>query len=70
MQTNEDLASAGRLSAEVLGPEAWLAGARFISEMLVLADIVDPVVHLAIPFVGHCFYIAECCFLRGMSPRL
>ena len=48
--------------------ENWLHTARFISEMLVLSDIVDPVIYLANPLVTHCFYIAQTCFLRGASP--
>ena len=47
--------------------ESWLHCARFIGEMLVLSDVIDPNIHLATPLVCHCFYVAECCFIYGES---
>ncbi|ORX35689.1 fungal-specific transcription factor domain-domain-containing protein [Kockovaella imperatae] len=69
--TNEEFKASGRphdpSPQKYVVPENWLHGARFISEMLVLADIVDPVIYLANPMITHCFYIAENCFLKDME---
>ena len=45
--------------------ESWLHCARFIGDMLVLAEVTDPAIFLAVSLVNQCFFVAGCCFAKG-----
>ncbi|ORY23108.1 hypothetical protein BCR39DRAFT_549856 [Naematelia encephala] len=67
-RSNGEYAPSGKADQQVplmsIQAESWLHCARFIGEILVLADVIDPNLYLAIPLVSHCFYEAVCCFAK------
>ncbi|ORY35076.1 hypothetical protein BCR39DRAFT_147419 [Naematelia encephala] len=72
----ENIASFGptgksdRLTLQSIQAGSWLHCARFVGDMLVLADVIDPHLYLAIPSVNHCFFVAGRCFLEDLKIRL
>ena len=46
---------------------SWLHCARYIGDILVVADVVNPNIYLAVPLVSQCFFSAACCFAKGES---
>jgi len=48
---------------------AWLHFARYVGDMLVLADVINPSMYLALPLISQSFFIAGCCFVKGERTR-
>jgi len=44
----------------------WHNSARTIGDILVLSDIIDPFAYHALPFVNQAFFVAGCCYIKGM----
>lgn len=47
----------------------WLHSPRFIGDMLVLGNLIDPKMVLANPFFGQCFFLAGKAFVRDRGVR-
>jgi len=45
----------------------WHNSARTIGDILVLSDIIDPFAYHALPFVNQAFFVAGCCYIKGLS---
>jgi hypothetical protein len=44
----------------------WRNSARTIGDILVLSDIINSHSYLALPFVNQAFYVAGCCYVKGI----
>lgn len=47
--------------------EPWRHAARVIGDILVLSDIIDPFSYHSLPFVNQAFFVAGCCYIKGVS---
>jgi hypothetical protein len=54
-----------RITLQSIQAGSWLHNARFIGDMLVLADVIDSHLYLDIPAISHCFFVAGRCFIEG-----
>nr|XP_031857874.1 uncharacterized protein CI109_006746 [Kwoniella shandongensis]KAA5524946.1 hypothetical protein CI109_006746 [Kwoniella shandongensis] len=58
-----------QLTVQSIQAGSWLHCARFVGDMLVLADVIDPHLYLAIPSVNYCFFVAGRCFSEDLKAR-
>ena len=47
---------------------AWLHSPRFIGDMLVLANLIDPNIYMTMPLITYPFLLAKNYFERGKLP--
>ena len=48
----------------------WRHSARTIGDILVLSNVINPFVYLALPFVNQAFFVAGCCYIKGECDSL
>lgn len=51
--------------AGATAPDVWRNSVRTIGDILVLADVIDPLAYVAVPYVNQAFYVAGCCYMKG-----
>lgn len=54
-----------RATLQSIQAGSWLHCARFVADMLVLADVIDPKLYLTTPSLAYCFSSAARCFIDG-----